>query len=222
MVTARWSRALLRFVAVASLSAGTTLIAWAAVPAMFGWTPTVITSGSMTPALHRGDVVVLSAPAGDWQPAVGQVVVVPHPDRPGATVAHRIAGFDETGRLVTRGDANGSDDAFRTDPQKVVGIARLLVPRLALATQEMREGEPAMFVGQSALMLTALGVARGREPAGSRPGEPSRDTGPHDRATRREKPWARRHRARHAPHTARGPRHRRTAAPRWPVSRSFC
>ena len=155
----RLAAVVLRLAAVAALAGVGTLMVWSAFPAIWGWTPTVVTSGSMSPALHRGDVAVTSAPPRDWQPDIGQVVVVPDPRQPGQTRIHRIAGVDENGLLITRGDANGNDDTFHTAPADVRGIGRLLIPRIALAALELRDGNPAPFVGQSAAVLVAFALA---------------------------------------------------------------
>ncbi|MBB4764303.1 S26 family signal peptidase [Amorphoplanes digitatis] len=158
-MTMRWSLPLARLVAIGLLAAGAAVVAWSVLPLSWGWSSAVIVSGSMGPRVHRGDVVISSPPAPDWRPAVGQVVTVPDALHPGQTVTHRVVGFDERGRLMTRGDANGSDDSFHTAPEQVRGIARLLVPRVGLATLLMREGSPAMFVAQSAAVLALLALA---------------------------------------------------------------
>ncbi|MFI7601491.1 S26 family signal peptidase [Actinoplanes sp. NPDC049681] len=161
-----WSLLLVRTVAIGLLAAAAAIIFWTAVPMIWGWTPAVIVSGSMSPLVHRGDIVVTSPPAADWQPVVGQVVTVPNPNKPGTTVTHRIAGFDEQGRLITRGDANGNEDRFRTARTEVRGIARLLVPRIGTATLLLREGRPGMFVTQSIFLLAAVALVA-RRPGGS-------------------------------------------------------
>ena len=157
--TLRLAAVVLRLAAVATLAGVGTLIVWSAFPAIWGWTPTVVVSGSMSPALHRGDVAVTSAPPRGWKPAIGQVVVVPDLRQPGQTRIHRIAGVDENGLLITRGDANGNDDTFRTAPADVRGIGRLLIPRIALAALELRDGNPVPFAAQSAAVLAAFALA---------------------------------------------------------------
>jgi hypothetical protein len=158
MPVLRLSAGAVRLIAVAALAGVAAMLAWSALPAVWGWQPTVVASGSMSPSLHRGDVAVTSAPPAGWEPAVGQVVVVPDPLRPGRTRIHRIAGIDADGMLITRGDANGSDDSFRTAPADVRGIGRLLVPRVALGSLELREGRPALFVAQGAAVIAALAL----------------------------------------------------------------
>ncbi|WP_412742429.1 S26 family signal peptidase [Krasilnikovia sp. MM14-A1004] len=157
-LTLRWSLPVVRLVAIGLLAAGAAVLAWTLLPLAWGWSSAVIVSGSMSPRVHRGDVVISSPPAPDWQPMVGQVVTVPDQVHPGKTLTHRIIGLDDQGRLLTRGDANGSDDPFRTDRDEVRGIGRLLVPRIGLATLLMREGHPGLFVTQSLVVLAALGL----------------------------------------------------------------
>ena len=185
----RLSAGAARLVAIAVLAGVAAMLAWSALPAVWGWQPTIVTSGSMSPSLHRGDVAVTSAPPSGWQPAVGQVVVVPDPLRAGRTRIHRIAGVDDRGMLITRGDANGSDDSFRTAPADVRGIGRLLIPRVALAGLEMREGRPALFVAQSAAVLVAFALAL--RPGSLRWGG-ARPTGVRDSAPAARRPSARR------------------------------
>ncbi|GIE47201.1 hypothetical protein Ani05nite_07350 [Amorphoplanes nipponensis] len=156
----RLSAIVLRLAAAAALAGVGTLMVWSILPALWGWTPAVVASGSMSPALHRGDVAVTSAPPRGWQPAVGQVVVVPDQVHPGQTRIHRIAGVDENGLLITRGDANGSDDTFRTARTEVRGIGRLLIPGVARAALELGAGHPAPFVGQSVAVLGAFALLR--------------------------------------------------------------
>ncbi|GAB1690231.1 hypothetical protein KRM28CT15_20340 [Krasilnikovia sp. M28-CT-15] len=157
-LTLRWSLPVVRLVAIGLLAAGAAVLAWTLLPLAWGWQSAVIVSGSMSPRVHRGDVVISSPPAPGWQPAMGQVVTVPDQVHPGHTLTHRIVGFDEQGRLMTRGDANGSDDPFLTDRDQVQGIGRLLVPRIGLATLLLREGHPGLFVTQSLVVLVALGL----------------------------------------------------------------
>ncbi len=84
-----------------------------------------IASGSMSPTLKVGDLVYVTS--GD--PKVGDIVVL---TVDGTLIAHRIIAR-ENGRLVTKGDANGSPDTFKN--ATVLGIVRFHVPylgRLAL------------------------------------------------------------------------------------------
>jgi signal peptidase I len=72
---------------------------------LFGFHPSVVTSGSMEPGWHRGDVVVTRSVDADTL-RVGDVITFAVG---GARVVHRIVEIDQSsdGRvLVTRGDNN--------------------------------------------------------------------------------------------------------------------
>src|SRR3989344_3712388 len=65
-----------------------------------------ITSGSMWPSLHRGDMIFIQAvPVEALAP--GDIVVWQNPK--GFTV-HRLVRVNENGTMVTKGDANFKDD----------------------------------------------------------------------------------------------------------------
>lgn len=102
---------------------------WAvASAAILGWTSVVLTSGSMSPSINTGDVVVTS-PSDGQELAPGTVVVFP--DRAGL-VTHRIVGVSPDGSYVTRGDAAPQSDPAPLRPEDVVGVGRLLVPLIGL------------------------------------------------------------------------------------------
>jgi signal peptidase I len=101
------------------------LAAFTLVPRLWGWEPLVITSGSMTPMIATGDVVVI-APADHPLP-VGAVVTYRERGS-GQLVTHRVAGLDPDGSYVTKGDANRQPDAAPVPRNAVVGEVRLLVP----------------------------------------------------------------------------------------------
>lgn len=93
---------------------------------VFGWTPVVITGGSMRPHILPGDVVMvgdLERPAG-----AGAVLTFRAPAADGL-VTHRVVEVLPEG-YRTRGDANGVDDSAVVAPGDVVGSGRLLIPLL--------------------------------------------------------------------------------------------
>ena len=88
---------------------------------------TVVSGHSMEPTMHTGDVVLT------WKHAtyaVGDVVVYPVPDGPGAgiDVVHRIIGFQPDGSLITRGDNNHGPDPWHPTAASVVGSEMRMVP----------------------------------------------------------------------------------------------
>ena len=92
----------------------------------FGWTSVVITSGSMSPTISTGDVV-LASPHNGGGLSPGTVVVFYDPARPGL-VTHRIDSVNPDGSYVTKGDANTTSDSTPLEPEEIVGVGRTLVP----------------------------------------------------------------------------------------------
>ena len=81
-----------------------------------------VLSGSMRPTVPVGSIVVL-APAAADDLVVGDVITFARPDRPGEFVTHRIVRVENDGTgllLVTKGDANPVEDAWRV-PQRGSG-----------------------------------------------------------------------------------------------------
>lgn len=124
-------RALLRLVAtvpvlmVVLMTAGT-LVARAA-----GWQTAVVVSGSMSPAVDPGDVVLYSAcPAGGVVP--GLILLAADPHHPGSLLTHRVRSVRDTGEIVTKGDANPTSDSTPLRADQVHGCARLVVPYIGL------------------------------------------------------------------------------------------
>lgn len=91
-----------------------------------GWTSAVLTSGSMSPLIRAGDVVVASPDNGRGL-GPGTVVVFSDPARSGL-LTHRIESVNPDGSYVTYGDANRQPDSTPLRPEQVVGVGRLLVP----------------------------------------------------------------------------------------------
>lgn len=145
------------------------LIAWALVPVVLGWTPTVITSGSMAPAIQPGDVVVTAPHDGDGL-ASGQVVVFRDPAEPDRLVTHRVVAELDNG-YRTRGDANRTADSTPVPAGHVEGTARALVPLLGTPLLWARQGHiPLVLAWLAATVLAVLGAASppgtARVPAG--------------------------------------------------------
>lgn len=94
-----------------------------------GLTVLSIQSGSMTPAYHKGDAIVVRAvnPAGSAV-KVGDVVSYQSIADPAVIITHRITAIDPTtGLLTTRGDALATaDPPFSSD--RVVGVVAQSMP----------------------------------------------------------------------------------------------
>jgi len=116
-----------------------------------GATSASITSGSMTPKLRVGDVVI-AVDQGDSTIAIGKIVVFKDPRR-GDLVTHRIVGVDPDGNYITKGDANGINDVTPVPPDNIRGVGRWVVPYVGL---------PRVWLAESnwfALLLTITTTA---------------------------------------------------------------
>jgi signal peptidase I len=109
----------------------TALAVAALAPQAAGFDAHVVVSGSMAPQVQAGDVV-LTSPVSVPELRPGQVLLFADPQRPDRLLLHRLVSFDGQGRLVTRGDANRSDDSVHVAPSDVRGLARLRVPFIGL------------------------------------------------------------------------------------------
>lgn len=85
----------------------------------------IVGGGSMRPVLHSGDIVVYRR--GAQGVAVGDLVVFIHPEWSGGVV-HRVMSIGRDGSLLTRGDANTTDDSVPVTRDRVKGIAVAVVP----------------------------------------------------------------------------------------------
>jgi signal peptidase len=158
----------LRLLAVGYLSAVASLLFWAHAPSLLGWTPRVVLSGSMLPAISPGDVAVVApATPGPATLPVGHVVLVTDPSRSSGFYLHRLVRYDAGGSLVTRGDANAVDDWPAVPPSKVSGQLRLVVPAVGLPMIWWREHDWALLGGAGALTWGALVLASGLLRGGS-------------------------------------------------------
>jgi signal peptidase I len=100
-------------------------------PYTIGWQPSVITSGSMMPAIAPGDVVV-AAPVSPTDIKPHDVVIFTDPTTPQQTVAHRVVSANPDGSFTTRGDANRSADSTPVAETAIQGRVLLRVPYIGL------------------------------------------------------------------------------------------
>lgn len=114
------------------------MLLMALVPMLWGWRPTVVSSGSMAPAVRTGDVLL--AEPGDGEGSVPGTVILYEDAVRGDIVAHRIRSVTEDGRFITQGDANPGADSTPVDPGRVQGVGRMLVPYAGLPAHWWRNG----------------------------------------------------------------------------------
>ncbi len=159
--TSGWLGSGVSAVAVFAVSLTAWLAVWTLAPMALGWQPHVVSSGSMAPSLRVGDVLV-AAPADPGSIGGGQIVTYRdrlHDDR---LVTHRVVRQNADGTLVTRGDANVDPDPAPVDPERVVGVGRVVVPLVGLpyvwATTGAYPPLAALGAVVVALVLAAVGL----------------------------------------------------------------
>ena len=134
------------------------------VPGLMGWVPLTVLTGSMSPRIPAGSLVVmrnLSQEEADNLPVGAVVTYVPDA---GSTelVTHRVVAVtavqDGTARYTVKGDANAEADPGLVEGQQVLGIMRYHVPYLGymlkIVSPEVKS--VARVVLASALMVYAL------------------------------------------------------------------
>lgn len=97
--------------------------------------PVAVSGGSMHPALHHGDVVLVDPHS---RPGRGDIALIAMPGH--GPVLHRVvAGGGRRGSYVTRGDANDRVDHRRARIGEVRGVVVAVVP-VGRALERWRTG----------------------------------------------------------------------------------
>jgi signal peptidase len=156
-----------RLVALAYLAAAASLLFWSHAPQVVGWQPRVVLTGSMLPTVRPGDVALIApATVGKATLPPGRVVLVRDPGRSSGFYLHRVVRYDDDGRIVTKGDANATEDWPAVDPSRVAGQLRLVVPVIGLPLLWWRDGDwAALAIGGGlswAALVLAFGLVRRR------------------------------------------------------------
>lgn len=115
------------------LLAGTLLAAVA--PQLAGYRSFTVRSGSMTPAIETGDVVV-TRPISPLSARVGDIVTFVDPEGTGKLFSHRVQSVRAAGddvAFVTRGDANTSTERWRVPADGSIGKVVYRIPKVGYA-----------------------------------------------------------------------------------------
>jgi signal peptidase len=98
----------------------------------FGGRAFTVMSGSMSPAIETGDIVVSRA-VSPLDVRLGDVVTFRDPDDAKRLITHRVRGIRITGdeaRFVTKGDANNSAERWTIPSDGKVGLVTYRLPKL--------------------------------------------------------------------------------------------
>jgi signal peptidase I len=125
---------------------------------LIGLRPMVVMSGSMSPALIPGDMVVSRA-IHPRDVHVGDVIIFADPTRENALVTHRVVAKElaEDGwSFVTRGDANTGEERWSIAGNQMLGMPALRIPRLGRVAAYLAEPSLTwMLVAASALTMAS-------------------------------------------------------------------
>jgi signal peptidase I len=119
-------------------------------PALFKFSSLAVLSGSMTPTLRVGDVVVEQR-ISPLQARLGDVVTFRAPDDPAKLYTHRIVGMDASDELihfVTQGDANSGVERWSIAATGTLGRVVYRVPLVGYVTNRAgsRDGRLLLIV----------------------------------------------------------------------------
>ena len=146
-------------VALLTLVAGTTF--WSLVPLALGLRSDVVMSGSMSPRIRPGDVVV-SVPVRASQLRPGRIITFTDPAEPGRRLVHRYVAANADGTLRTKGDANVQADSTPVPVALVQGAAVVRIPFAGLPAYWGRTGQFLPLVSAVLVLLAMLAAATAR------------------------------------------------------------
>lgn len=139
-------------------TAAVVLLAWAVLPTLHpSLSASIVSSGSMTPRIDRGDVVVWDRQVA---PELHAGTVVVFTDTGGRSTIHRIHDLAPDGRYVTRGDASRTPDTDLLTPDRIDGTGSILVPLIGRPALWLRERQVIPLLALIALATVAVAASR--------------------------------------------------------------
>jgi signal peptidase len=139
---------------------------------LLGYRPLVVSSGSMRPALHVGDLVVTTAVSADHL-HVGDIVSFDDRNGSGELVTHRVKSVVAHGselRVETRGDANSVSEIWDVSNRAVLRRTVWEIPAVGGVLSDL--GAPSVRVGllgAGATLAVFIGYAAARKRRRPRP-----------------------------------------------------
>lgn len=109
---------------------GTIAIVGLIIPMILGYTPRVVKSGSMEPAIKTGAVAYNNTHAKVEDVKVGDIIVFQIED---AYVTHRVIAINDDNTFTTKGDANKTEDLEHVSHDKFRGKTAFSIPYLGYA-----------------------------------------------------------------------------------------
>jgi signal peptidase len=91
--------------------------------ALIGIRPYIVLSGSMEPVIKTGSIVLINTHA--FTPCVSDIITYKNA---GQYITHRVVRINEDGCMITKGDANQTEDSQMVRPEQVTGIVIGAIP----------------------------------------------------------------------------------------------
>ena len=147
----------------------------AVAPQLAGYRSFTVRSGSMTPAIETGDVVVTRT-ISPLSAQVGDVVTFVDPEGTGKLFSHRVQSVRTVGdevAFVTRGDANTSTERWRVPASGSIGRVAYRIPKVGYALSQIDSAPArlALIAIPALLLLWAALIRIWRPTAEPRPRE---------------------------------------------------
>jgi signal peptidase len=151
------TRAVTTFFVWCAIGIAAGVLALVTAPRLAGITPFTILSGSMTPTLGVGDVV-LDEKIAPLTARPGDIVTFPDQSRGGAMVTHRVRSIEQRGAsvtFVTQGDANTVSERWSVAANGSIGRVRMHVPKVGYVLQwtGTREGRFGLIAVPAFILL---------------------------------------------------------------------
>jgi signal peptidase len=137
---------------------GLAMLLAAGLPFLAGDRSYIVTSGSMTPAIDTGDVVVAS-PIRPSEAEVGEIITFADPEQNSRLLVHRAVAIKPDGKriaFVTQGDANTGKEHWRVPAGGEIGRLSYVVPKLGFVVAKI--GSPAGKIGLVAIPALLLAL----------------------------------------------------------------
>ena len=121
-------------------------------PTLFGLSYLAVTTGSMTPEIPVGAMVITK----EQNSYKEEDIITFRQETSSVYVTHRIRRFDEAGMMVTKGDANNTEDKGSVPVERVLGKVVLIVPFIGDAISFIKSPAGIMILGVVILAIFFL------------------------------------------------------------------
>lgn len=113
------------------------------IPTLFGRKVLTVLSGSMEPAIHTGDVIVIKPIEAGEAIAEGDIVTFRSREKSDVLITHRVIGLVSVNgspkAYVTKGDANDTKDLTAVSADQVIGRYGWRVPYFGYVSGVLRQ-----------------------------------------------------------------------------------